>query len=311
MIQGNPVLSLDGVSLRWGSRWVVSGLTMEVKAGEILGFLGPNGSGKSTTLAAITSQKPVDEGEIRIGGITHAESPELYKSRLGYVPQDLAYYEELSARENLLFFGRMYGLHGRELRERVADALDFVHLGNQADRKPNSFSGGMQRRLNIACALLHDPLLLLLDEPTVGLDVASREAIYDLLSHLRRKGRAIVLTTHLLEEAATLCDQVAILNQGKLLAHGSIQDVCAHLDPALGYFASEHGLPTAVTAPGIPGQAPMTPSLSRMLANLAAHGAVQDRLHGPGKIASAEPTPALAGSRDALPVGKTRMEKAA
>jgi ABC-2 type transport system ATP-binding protein len=212
---------------------------------------------------------------------------------LGYVPQDLAFYEELSARDNLLFFGRMYGIHGRLLRERVMDALDFVQLVNQADRKPNSFSGGMQRRLNLACSLLHDPTLLLLDEPTVGLDVASREAIYDLLGHLRRRGRAIVLTTHLLEEAATLCDQIAILNEGKLMAHGSLEDVCAHLSPqGLGYFSTT-GEPKA-TLPfkrrrgsantGEDEQAPVSGSLASMIANLAAQGAARRKVVADGSV---------------------------
>jgi ABC-2 type transport system ATP-binding protein len=288
-----PVLSLDGVSLRWGTKCVVSGLNLQVQAGQILGFLGPNGSGKSTTLSAISSHKQVDSGEIKINGVSYAEAPELYRQRLGYVPQDLAFYEELSARDNLLFFGRMYGIHGRLLRERVMDALDFVQLVNQADRKPNSFSGGMQRRLNLACSLLHDPTLLLLDEPTVGLDVASREAIYDLLGHLRRRGRAIVLTTHLLEEAATLCDQIAILNEGKLMAHGSLEDVCAHLSPqGLGYFSTT-GEPKA-TLPfkrrrglantGEDEQAPVSGSLASMIANLAAQGAARRKVVADGSV---------------------------
>ena len=288
-----PVLSLDGVSLRWGTKCVVSGLNLQVQAGQILGFLGPNGSGKSTTLSAISSHKQVDSGEIKINGVSYAEAPELYRQRLGYVPQDLAFYEELSARDNLLFFGRMYGIHGRLLRERVMDALDFVQLVNQADRKPNSFSGGMQRRLNLACSLLHDPTLLLLDEPTVGLDVASREAIYDLLGHLRRRGRAIVLTTHLLEEAATLCDQIAILNEGKLMAHGSLEDVCAHLSPrGLGYFSTT-GEPKG-TLPfkrrrGLANtdedeQAPVSGSLASMIANLAAQGAARRKVVADGSV---------------------------
>lgn len=289
MAQNSPVLSLDGVSLRWGTKWVVTGLTLEVHAGQILGLLGPNGSGKSTTLSAITSQKPIDAGSILIGGISHQEAPELYRHRLGYVPQDLAFYEELTARDNLMFFGRLYGLHGRTLRERVMDALDFVQLVNQADRKPNTFSGGMQRRLNLACALLHDPTLLLLDEPTVGLDVASREAIYDLLTHLRKRGRTIVLTTHLLEEAATLCDQIAILNQGKLMAHGSLEEVCALLSPrGLGYFSAEKAAgdtipfhPRRIAAETAePDAVPASGSLARMMANLAAQGAARKKVVG-------------------------------
>ena len=290
MTQASPVLSLVGVSLRWGKRWVVTGLNLQVEPGKILGFLGPNGSGKSTTLAAISSHKPVDEGEILIGGISAKEAPELYRQRLGYVPQDLAFYEELSARDNLLFFGRMYGLHGRALRERVMDALEFVQLVNQAERKPSSYSGGMQRRLNLACSLLHDPPLLLLDEPTVGLDVASREAIYDLLTNLRKRGRAIVLTTHLLEEAASLCDQIAILNQGKLMAHGSLEEVCAHLSPrGVGYFSADGRPALATKGPSlhkeetapIESTQPVPRALARMIANLAAQGEAHRRAAAP------------------------------
>lgn len=300
MIQTAPTLSLEGVSLRWGTRWVVSGLNLQVHSGQILGFLGPNGSGKSTTLAAISSQKPVDAGSIRIGGVSYQDAPELYRQRIGYVPQDLAYYEEMSARDNLMFFGRMFGLHGRALRERVMDALDFVQLLNQADRKPNAFSGGMQRRLNLACSLLHDPLLLLLDEPTVGLDVSSREAIYDLLGQLRKRGRAIVLTTHLLEEAATLCDQIAILNQGKLMAHGSLEEVCTHLSPrGLGYFAAGAEPASIPFTPrrfeasaGAEEQQPVPNALARMIANLAAQGAAHRKATAP----RVDPIETVAGS---------------
>jgi ABC-2 type transport system ATP-binding protein len=143
------------------------------------------------------------------------------------VPQELALYEDLSGRDNLLFFGRLYGLSGRELRRRVDEALSFVRLVEQADRPARTYSGGMQRRLNLACALLHHPDLLLLDEPTVGLDVQSRDAIFGSLRTLRDAGRALVFTTHHLAEAELLCDRLGIMDHGRLLAMGTLEELCA------------------------------------------------------------------------------------
>jgi ABC-2 type transport system ATP-binding protein len=226
-----PTLSLRQVTIRYGDAVAVESLSLEVSAGEVFGLLGPNGSGKSSTLGAIAGDVPLASGEVRVRGLSLCEDPLAYRRQLGLVPQELAFYEELSARDNLLFFGRLYGLRGGELRERVAGALEFVQLAPQADRPAHTYSGGMQRRLNLACALLHRPSLLLLDEPTVGLDIQSREAIFASLRRLRDLGTALVFTTHHLAEAEQLCDRVGIVDRGKLLAAGSVADLLDGLVP--------------------------------------------------------------------------------
>lgn len=235
-------LSIQNLTVWYGECLVVDHLCLDVPPGKILGLLGPNGSGKSTTIAAISGQGVTMKGTIHVGGVSESESPKSYRSRIGYVPQELAFYEDLTARDNLMFFGRLHSIHGKELRNRVADALDFVHLTTQADRKPSTFSGGMQRRLNLACALLHRPMLLLLDEPTVGLDIASRDAIFDVLRRLRQQGVSMILATHHLDEAQSLCDRIAILNHGQLMAEGTMGELLHKVRHHNGYY-------TDLTAP--------------------------------------------------------------
>ncbi len=231
-------LSIRDLTVWHGDRVAVDGLGLELPAGEILALLGPNGSGKSTTLAAVAGQGVSMRGTVAVCGVAERPNPAEYRQRIGYVPQDLAIYEELSAFNNLMFFGRMQGIHGRDLRDRAADALDFVHLTHQADRCPATFSGGMKRRLNLACALLHKPSLLLLDEPTVGLDIASRDAMFDVLRRLKRQGVAIVLATHHLDEAQALCDRVAILDRGRLVLEGRLDDIIRRYRSRAGYFTT-------------------------------------------------------------------------
>ncbi len=175
MVRQDAVLTLDGVSLRYGRRLVVEDLTLTVESGEILGLLGANGSGKSSTLAACAGLLPLAAGRIRLRGHSPDREPLVYRRQLGYVPQELALYEELTGRENLRFFGRMYGLAGHELQRRIADVLHAVRLSERADDPVGTYSGGMQRRLNLACALLHRPALLLLDEPTCDRQVLLRQ----------------------------------------------------------------------------------------------------------------------------------------
>jgi ABC-2 type transport system ATP-binding protein len=213
----HAALSLQDITLCYGGFVAVDGLCLEVAAGEVLGLLGPNGSGKSTTLSAIAGAMPLTAGEIRVCGLCEKDNPLAYRRQIGLVPQELALFDELTAEQNLLFFGRLYGLGGRTLRRRVADALGFVGLHEQAKQRTRTISGGMQRRLNLACALLHEPRLLLLDEPTVGLDAPSREAVLASLRKLRDTGCALVLTTHHLEEAERLCDRIAIMERGRLV----------------------------------------------------------------------------------------------
>lgn len=228
-----PILSLQHVSLYYGTEVAVHNLSFDVAPGEIFGLLGPNGSGKSTTLTAIAGDHPPTHGTIHLAGRAPTDDPLAYRRQLGLVPQEIALFEDLTAAQNLTFFARLYNLRGPHLQRRLAEVLAFVRLEDHAHRRVRTYSGGMQRRLNLACALLHSPRLLLLDEPTVGLDVQSREAIFACLRQLRDTGSAMIFTTHHLEEAEQLCDRIGIIDHGRLVISGSLPDLHTRwrLDP--------------------------------------------------------------------------------
>jgi ABC-2 type transport system ATP-binding protein len=220
-------LVADDLHKRFGAIAAVAGVSLEAQPGAILGLLGPNGAGKSTTISMLAGLIRPDRGSVRIDGATLGGDADPAKRRLGLVPQELALLEELPARTNLEIFGALYGLHGRVLDERVAAALELTSLADRARDLPREFSGGMKRRLNIACALLHRPAVLLLDEPTVGVDPQSRNAIFDTLENLRAAGHTLVYTTHYMEEVERLCDRVVIIDHGKVLAADSIARLVA------------------------------------------------------------------------------------
>lgn len=220
------MLTLTNVQKRYDSVLAVDGLSLEIKKGEIFGLLGPNGAGKTTTVHLSVGLLRPDRGTITIRGLGSPDLPSV-RERIGVAPQMLSLYETLSARENLAFFGHVYGLHGKHLEERTAWALDFVGLSDRARILVRSFSGGMKRRLNLAAAILHDPDLILLDEPTAGVDPQSRNAIFENILELRRLGRTIVYTTHYMEEAERLCDRVGIMDGGKMLALDTVPDILA------------------------------------------------------------------------------------
>ncbi len=222
------MLTLTNVLKRYGSLIAVDGLSLEIKRGEIFGLLGPNGAGKSTTVHLAVGLLRPDAGTVLIEGLGTPELPSV-RARIGVAPQVLSLYETLSAAENLAFFGHVYGLHGKVLAERIAWALDFVGLPDRKRGLVRTFSGGMKRRLNLAAAVLHDPDLILLDEPTVGVDPQSRHAIFENILELRRLGRAIVYTTHYMEEAERLCDRVGIMDHGKMLALDTVPALLASL----------------------------------------------------------------------------------
>jgi ABC-2 type transport system ATP-binding protein len=201
-------------------------LSLDVRRGEIFGLLGPNGAGKSTTIHCIIGLLEPDEGEIRINGTGKPSQPAV-RARMGIAPQALSIYEVLTAEENLAFFGQLYGLTGHQLKQRVDWTLDFVGLTNRRSDAVKTYSGGMKRRINLAVALLHDPDIILLDEPTVGVDPQSRNSIFDNILALKAEGRTIIYTTHYMEEAERLCDRVGIMDQGKLLALGTVQSLIA------------------------------------------------------------------------------------
>jgi ABC-2 type transport system ATP-binding protein len=203
---------------KYGDNTAVAGLSLTLRPGETLGLLGPNGAGKSTTVAMLCGLTAPDRGTVTIGGVPLTGDESAVKRRLGLVPQDIALYEEIGALANVKLFGALYGITGREGDERAHAALELVGLADRARDKPATFSGGMKRRLNMACALVHDPDVLLLDEPTVGVDPQSRNAIFDNLETLRSRGKALLYTTHYMEEAERLCDRIVIMDHGKVIA---------------------------------------------------------------------------------------------
>jgi len=206
---------------RFGDTHAVQGVTFDVQQGEILSLLGPNGAGKTTTISILSCLLQPDQGEALIMGRSVVREPLAVKAAIGVVPQELALYEDLSARENLDFWGKMYGLRGAELRARVDETLHVVGLADRQRGAVRKFSGGMKRRLNIAVALLHRPQVLILDEPTVGIDPQSRRSILDSVKDFNHAGTTVLYTTHYMEEAQELSDHIAILDQGKLIALGT------------------------------------------------------------------------------------------
>jgi ABC-2 type transport system ATP-binding protein len=218
------VLRLSHVSRRYGTRVAVDDLSLEVRRGEVLGLLGPNGAGKTTTVGLAVGLLEPDAGEVSVAGAGSPRSPEV-RRRIGVAPQALSLYETLSCEENLLFLGRVQGLRAAALRDRVEWSLSFAALADRRRDPVSRLSGGMQRRLNLAAALVHDPELVILDEPTVGVDPQSRNAILERILELRAAGRTVIYTTHYMEEAARLCDRVAIVDQGRLLALGTLEEL--------------------------------------------------------------------------------------
>jgi ABC-2 type transport system ATP-binding protein len=204
----------------------VAGVAFEIRAGETFGLLGPNGAGKSTTIAMLTGALVPDSGTIRLADRGPPSEPDI-RRLIGVAPQTLSLYEELTAVENLKFFGRMYNLAGAKLTERVDWALQFAGLTDRGRHHVKTFSGGMKRRLNLAVALVHEPQVIFLDEPTAGVDPQSRNHIFDRIDQLRGEGRTVVYTTHYMEEAQRLCDRVAIMDHGKILDLNTVPSLLA------------------------------------------------------------------------------------
>ena len=207
----------DGSSLE-----AVKGVDLEIRQGEIFSLLGPNGAGKTTTISMISGLVAPTEGDATIGGYSITRQPIEAKRLMGFVPQEIALYPELSARQNLFFFGRMYGLGGKALSQRVDELLEFIDLADRQNDRIDTFSGGMKRRVNIAAGLLHNPRLIYMDEPTVGIDPQSRRRILDTVKLLRDEhGMTVLYTTHLMEEAQELSDRVGIMDHGEIIAMGT------------------------------------------------------------------------------------------
>lgn len=206
---------------KYGELCAVDNLSFSVKKGEIFGLLGPNGAGKSTTLSVLTTLSDFDKGEITIDGLDIRKDKMAIKQLIGMVPQDIAVYDHLSAIENLKFFASLYGLRGKKLTESAKEALEFVGLSDKQKMKPKQMSGGMRRRLNIACGITHAPQLIVMDEPTVGVDTQSREHILNSIKLLRDRGATVIYTSHYMQEVEEICDRIAIIDKGHMVACGT------------------------------------------------------------------------------------------
>ena len=224
-----PVLQIANVTKRYGAITALDGVSLEVAAGEFFGLLGPNGAGKSTLMSVITGLRRAEAGSVTLEGRPLAARNRETIAALGLVPQTLALYEDLSAEENLRVFGRLYRIEGRALAARVDEVLAAVQLQDCRRDAVKTFSGGMQRRLNLAASLLHRPRLLLCDEPTVGVDPQSRNAIFDLLQRLNREGLTVIYSTHYMEEATRLCSRIGIIDHGRILALGPLEELLTRL----------------------------------------------------------------------------------
>jgi ABC-2 type transport system ATP-binding protein len=219
------MLSLSNVTKRYDSLTALDQVTLAVAPGEFFGLLGPNGAGKSTLMSLVSCLRPPDSGEIMLNGMAlHADNREA-RRLLGLVPQSIALYSDLSAEYNLQIFGELQGLHGKALKAAVDEALEAAQLTERRRDIVGTFSGGMQRRLNLVAALLHRPKLLLCDEPTVGVDPQSRNAIFDYLQKLNREGMTVIYSTHYMEEAERLCSRISIIDHGRILAQGTLDSL--------------------------------------------------------------------------------------
>jgi len=220
-----PILVTKDLKKSYGSNQAVQGVSFSVLNGEIFSLLGPNGAGKTTTISMLSCLLQPTGGDAEIGGHSIIKDPMAVKRLIGIVPQDLALYQTLNATQNLDFWGRMYGLGGQALKNRIAEVLEQVSLADRAKEPVSRYSGGMKRRLNIAVGLLHKPRLVFMDEPTVGIDPQSRRSILDMVKDLRDKGMTVLYTTHYMEEAAELSDRVGIIDHGKLIALGTQKEL--------------------------------------------------------------------------------------
>jgi ABC-2 type transport system ATP-binding protein len=220
-------LEVSELHKKYGNFVAVDSVSFRINPGEVYGLLGPNGAGKSSTIKVLSCLAKPDGGTVTIDGLDIVKKQTQVKTRIGIVPQDIALYDDFSARENLLFFGRLYGLGGGDLRQRATELLEAVGLLERANDKVGGFSGGMKRRINIAAGLMHRPKLLYLDEPTVGIDPQSRRLILDLVKVLNQQGLTVLFTTHYMEEAEELCHRIGIIDFGKIIAEGTIPELRA------------------------------------------------------------------------------------
>ncbi|MCZ6669505.1 MAG: ABC transporter ATP-binding protein [Acidobacteria bacterium] len=250
------MIRISHLNKSFGEVKALRGISFHVEAGEIYGLLGPNGAGKTTTIGVLCGLVIPDSGEAFLNGVDVIRAPVEARRHLGVVPQEVTLYKELSARDNLGFFGQLYGLRGRELKARVDGVLTRMSLADRSREPVERFSGGMLRRLNIAAGILHRPKVLLLDEPTVGLDPQTRAAILDLIRSIAKEGTAVVYTTHYMDEAERLCDRIAIIDHGAILAEGTLAQLKQaagerEIVALRGTFRPDAGPPDLSSLPGV------------------------------------------------------------
>ena len=236
------MLTISHLGKVFGSLVAVDDVSFALQPGQLVGLLGPNGAGKTTTVSMIAGLVTPDTGEILIDGARMSGDTDPKKRRIGLVPQDLALYDELSARANLRFFGALYSLSGGSLERAISTALELVGLADRIDDRVRTYSGGMKRRLNLAAGLLHDPDILLLDEPTVGVDPQSRNAIFDNLELLKSRGKALLYTTHYMEEVERLADRVVVIDHGRVIAEDTLPELLARVPGVAGARATLEGV---------------------------------------------------------------------
>ncbi|MEE8479609.1 MAG: ABC transporter ATP-binding protein [Desulfobacterales bacterium] len=222
-VNSEQILTARSIVHRYqgASRPSVDNLSLSIFRGEILGLLGPNGAGKTTFISILSTLLKPTEGDVSICGIDIIKYPNRVRSLLGFVPQNIAVYSDLTGRENMLYYGKLYGLRGKKLETKISRLLEMLGLKEKADMRTHIYSGGMKRRLNIGLGILHNPKILFLDEPTVGIDAQSRNMILEKLSLMKKSGTAMIYTTHYMEEAEILCDRIIILNEGRNIAEGN------------------------------------------------------------------------------------------
>jgi len=219
------MLEIMNLKKHFNKTKAVDNISFKVEKGEILGLLGPNGAGKSTTISIISTLLKADEGKILYKGVDIEKNPKQIQSELGFVPQEIALYPSLSGYDNLKFWGRIYGLKGDKLKEKIKEVSQIIGIDKRLKDRVEEYSGGMKRRLNIGSALLHNPEIIILDEPTVGIDPQSRKHILDSVKEINKKGSTVIYTSHYMEEVEYLCDKICIMDEGKIIAQGTKEDL--------------------------------------------------------------------------------------
>lgn len=223
------ILQIEDVIKRFGNHLALDHLALEVKKGEVVGLLGPNGAGKTTSIKSIIGLLPVDEGEITVFGLNQDGKNKEIKSKIGFVTQEVTIYEDMTAIENMRFFGSLYGLEKQALEDSIQEVAKIIGLEDRLNEKPSHYSGGMKRRLNIGCSILHDPELLIMDEPTVGIDPQSRNYILEFVKKAAKRGTSVIYTSHYIEEVEAISDRVYIMDQGHVIASGTLPELIGRI----------------------------------------------------------------------------------